>query len=639
MLFRSLITAKDKDLFLTRSEIERAYTEESIVNAAKREVVGKVIKNKLSESQIATLQSDNNYLLITPTLKALPLVLEKYKKNPISLSEPVKLDGAKAPELRIMNVVRELIKENNPSLRSISASDFVNEVHNWLEANYYLGFADEKQWLSYRIDQTFEIVPDRYSDEDIDLTDMTEDQFRELPYEERQRIIRVLGADNKERQISHKKISLRFNNEYFRNSDNHHYTYAPPSAFGTLTYFYTGKSGDKDAVLLHEIQNDNIENLRKSYDSTDPETVINKAKESIFETFENNVNYLTGALKYSEKVKDLDWKIYNLPIFHKKLHGETKLGRAISRSSSFENFKEIVDEEINLAQDRLRWFDEEHLNKRIDGLYSAKRAAEELFKKDLVQMLEVGFERKGTSFDPFDSEKDIDSFTSAVREQNEAEIPFGSKPILSLKPIIDYIDNNYSGDTKKELLLYFPTHLEAKFLPRTNYTKFSANIKSLLYHAKQLTLKRLYATINSYKEQRLVKVKAERSIASLEPYLSIDEDQYNQIKSNLEYNAALLDKYLLEAEQQANLAIASGKEASIAEEEQRKNKALQKLEGLSEGLRKELGGVATEVRKIIDVELGYFNPLVHQLIQTHIREKGRDFPMYFSGYKIGRAHV
>ena len=35
-----------------------------------------------------------------------------------------------------------------------------------------------------------------------------------------------------------------------------------PSAWGNLTYFYTGKNERKDAVLLHEIQNDNIEALR-----------------------------------------------------------------------------------------------------------------------------------------------------------------------------------------------------------------------------------------------------------------------------------------------------------------------------------------------------------------------------------------
>ena len=92
-------------------------------------------------------------------------------------------------------------------------------------------------------------------------------------------------------------------------------------------------------------------------------------------------------------------------------------------------------------------FDEDLVNKQIDALYNAKRAAEELFKKDLVQMLEDGFEKmKDDSFyyDPFSYQvdpslyNDIEQFTSDVRRQNEAEIPFGSKPVLSLKPIRDY---------------------------------------------------------------------------------------------------------------------------------------------------------------------------------------------------------
>ena len=32
--------------------------------------------------------------------------------------------------------------------------------------------------------------------------------------------------------------------------------------------------------------------------------------------------------------------------------------------------------------------------------------------------------------------------------------------------------------------------------------------------------------------------------------------------------------------------------------------------------------------------MNYFTPLVHHLIQKHINQYGKDFPMYFSGFEI-----
>ena len=37
---------------------------------------------------------------------------------------------------------------------------------------------------------------------------------------------------------------------------------------------------------------------------------------------------------------------------------------------------------------------------------------------------------------------------------------------------------------------------------------------------------------------------------------------------------------------------------------------------------------------IPDREINYFTPLVHHLIQKHIAQYGKDFPMYFAGYNI-----
>ena len=71
--------------------------------------------------------------------------------------------------------------------------------------------------------------------------------------------------------VIHDKISIFFNKK------GHHAQHAiggthfakstsegksvTPSAFASLTYFYSKNKSYKDAVILHEIQNDNIEYL------------------------------------------------------------------------------------------------------------------------------------------------------------------------------------------------------------------------------------------------------------------------------------------------------------------------------------------------------------------------------------------
>ena len=61
-----------------------------------------------------------------------------------------------------------------------------------------------------------------------------------------------------------------------------------------------------------------------------------------------------------------------------------------------------------------------------------------------------------------------------------------------------------------------------------------------------------------------------------------------------------------------------------------KQKALDK----KEELEKDYGKIEDEVKQTLDVELNYFTPLVHHLIQKHINQYGKDFPMYFSGFEI-----
>ena len=76
-------------------------------------------------------------------------------KDKIALNSPIKLDGAKKEELHSINFVREKIKDENPNMKSISVTDFVEEVDNYLNQIYSLKTRKFNKWLDYRVGSTF----------------------------------------------------------------------------------------------------------------------------------------------------------------------------------------------------------------------------------------------------------------------------------------------------------------------------------------------------------------------------------------------------------------------------------------------------------------------------------------------------
>ena len=49
---------------------------------------------------------------------------------------------------------------------------------------------------------------------------------------------------------------------------------------------------------------------------------------------------------------------------------------------------------------------------------------------------------------------------------------------------------------------------------------------------------------------------------------------------------------------------------------------------------KKYENVEEVTKNVLDIEMNYFTPLVHHLVQKHIKEAGKETPMYFSGYEI-----
>jgi len=93
------------------------------------------VTKKLDANTKKILENTNNYQNLSPTLKVLPLILQKYKKNPIILSEKLKVDGMKKQESEVIEAVKALIIKENPKLKTITAEELVDIVYTYLEAN------------------------------------------------------------------------------------------------------------------------------------------------------------------------------------------------------------------------------------------------------------------------------------------------------------------------------------------------------------------------------------------------------------------------------------------------------------------------------------------------------------------------
>ena len=265
---------------------------------------------------------NNAYENVAPTLKVLPNLLNKYGKRPIVLSEDIKVDGAKKQELAILDAVKEQIKSDNPDLKSITASEFADEVHNFLKSYYLLGFANEQSHLDYRVSSTFEYNT---------------------------------------RDVYHNKVSIRFNDTYHDtakrgyNYGRAHFSYAP-SAWGNLTYFYSKKdSTSKDAVLLHEIQNDNIEYLRKLINDELTQSVDSELSNYLVELDANLSDYMNNLDNIN--VPKLTSSTYGF--YMSKYHQLNSLLDTLrvyryNTTDGFNDFKRRVDEIKNLSADVLR---------------------------------------------------------------------------------------------------------------------------------------------------------------------------------------------------------------------------------------------------------------------------------------------
>jgi hypothetical protein len=197
-----------------------------------REKTVQNLKNLLSNSKLSTkklTEDEKNSLGVVdylPSLVSFEKFDQKYKKG-VPVKDALNIEGAKGFDLYVYNAVRESLLSTGDYKGIIPYNDFVNFTYEFLKNNYLLSFQElSGKWENYRIGFTF-----------LDTT------------------------------AKHRKIGLRFNDEYFTAGS--HFAYSP-LAWGNITYFKSNPNlSEPDSVLIHEIQNDFWERIRGSATSNE----------------------------------------------------------------------------------------------------------------------------------------------------------------------------------------------------------------------------------------------------------------------------------------------------------------------------------------------------------------------------------
>ena len=616
------------------------------------DVQTEIIK-KLSPQEKQQIELTNNYTNIAPTLKALPGILQKYKKNPIVLSESIKIDGAKKQELAIIDGIKDLIKIENPELKTISAESFVAEAHNWLQTNYLLGFANETAYLSYRIDQTFKYISDRVSDEDIDLNTMTQEDVNRLPMEERQRIANIVGLTKQNPDVYHNKVSLRFNDMYHLKGG--HFKMAP-SAWGNLTYFYTGQNKWKDAVLLHEIQNDNIEFLRE-YKAEDKsiEDSLESYLKSINASLMINIDQIASGGK--KIVKDFGYK-YNFK-HHKHLtnHLESSIHQPLEQALG--QLKENLNEKIELYKAENN--SPEKAQQLVEKAYSQKRIFSDILKKggikaflsesELTELknllvdlnLEPIQQGEWNPYDnTFDGEVSLKTKKQKFRKKSIEIVRNLNSKLVNLygsnAPIIDLVPSAKPLPKSQRNPRVINANTANRRVIGNASDNLNESVNYLLFNSEKIQNKELAKNITEFKKNYLDAVKKEKAYNFNVSLSKITQEQFNTLLENHKYNQNLLSELI---DNYARKELDSKSEITSTDKEDLmlhmthvyeylKQKALDK----KAELKSKYSETQDKIKQTLEIEMNYFTPLVHHLIQKHIKQYGKEIPMYFSGYEI-----
>ena len=588
---------------ITKLTTPTKFSKKSIQKAIRSVISGGVElkKVKLTNEEIKKLEKQNKYTKESAGLKSFKILAKKYRKQNIALSAPIKLDGVKGPELNILNTVRESIKVDNPKLKSITAEDFIKEVQVFLGAGFVLGFAQEKEHLLYRVNETF----------------------------------------NKREGVKHRKISLRYNDEFFNNRS--HFPLSP-SAWGNITYFHsnflnsekTSLSAEAalmleidglelldkeeenpqdalapDAVLIHEIQNDFFEKIRESAKKQDPDKIKIEDYIRIISEIKRYPVFLMDA--FEDVLKEVrDWE-----------------NTGIDQSTASEDltyfkinaYRERVSERVSLLGSIV--------SDNRKTLETAKIRKENL-KRFLRHLQEI--QQSGKLNEIVDKYLPED-LTKDIRVSRETNADIISDLLQGFNVVLD---NNLSETSLDTLLpgelLFESKEVKIKYLQENPQSQISAI--SFLRGGTAYQIERGSSLEEDRRDLKSGKMPARVFAKSRKQFAAgllfkIRKEAIRRIKLD---NAQILENLIKNKNFEANNRYASLSDQEI---EATFEKLFIEYNSLKQELEKNIKNKRKKIEEVTkdknNIEFTYANVLFHKLIQTVIKEKGKNFPIYFTG--------
>tara|TARA_R110002126_G_scaffold266759_2_gene410108 strand:+ start:3927 stop:11690 length:7764 start_codon:yes stop_codon:yes gene_type:complete len=546
---------------------------------------------KVDKDRENVLKARLNLHNVNATLASNGLLLKKYKNNPVPLKGIIKLDGAKKQELGIYKAVQAMILEENPELKSISAPDFINEVQNWLEAELTISFTNEIEHLTYRVGSTFK----------------------------------------NPNEVQHDKIGIRFDNEFYPKGQvgNQHFTRTgSPAAWGNLTPF---DSDGTPAVLMHEIQNDFYQELLdlkklhgtpitgsrvlskkkvnelKNRKNLDPHTIITHLKYD--NTFVNAIDKVVSHINQSQGNTSLleEHMAYDdliLPVTYPNQRGIPDLDRVLA----YDVFKERLEEQINLNGIINKLVkDSKEINEDIDDYHTAISMLKDIGRRKNIklwttetiteykkQIREYKDSIDGNEYDSLEDERD--AFENAPDPSQ-----YYNKEVVN--PFIAEIKKSYKLPWNVE------SYIRSGLSNPTGLYNAGYNNSNYKFATKKLEKNLTYIKID--RNQLFFKIKRAENLQRM---ATLSFDEYKSVMTNIIENIILVEKMV-------NADFVPLADETYEEKAKRKQKDDEEIERFV-------------TPAFVERDLGYFTPLVHHLIQTHITQHGKETPLYFSGKAI-----
>ena len=607
--------------------------------------------NKPTEKMLNDLEQDfitKDYRIITPTLSNIDTIKNKYRNKPISLGQKFVLQGAKKEELSIYNNVLDLIKKENPKLRSISAEDFINEVLVFLSSVKQQAIIRENYHDGYNVAKTFRIVKANTINPEVQLSDNVNKfleavaEFGEnsveakeisntLNIEERNQLLDYLTLQNYTGDVKHNKYTIRSlsavpNYTTLKKLDSRYHDYSsasywPVSAFVSLTDFYSNSSSKKDATLLHEIQNNQFEALLRVLNSDDN---INTAKDEINRRGESYLRNLSDNLIKNNNLYSGNWSRWtHNSLFDKNNNIVHQLMLIIDQQGSIPNkynsFMEKINEQVELNKGLKK-----QLKLNLEQALNMKDAA-------FIYKLQLGEIKNRLKH--YVSEKDVKIYNNPATKPEERD------------NILTSIQQNINRDwgLKPEELggeilfkkFYKKSDTHADDTQRNEPLEDFLNLRFVLNSNINNIIRKHEFTITRIKKDLNIVFNTLESTRSYEKVSKMTFEQFEKIVDTFTYNENLLKDEIDKKVYKLN----SGTGA-VSGIEEYNSAILDNIETVSKVKEYLLGMVLDDDfttsfdKDLVKEQLKLSQVLVQDAINTHIKEKGRDFPLYFSGYEI-----